>query len=163
MARLPVILSEAKDLSFCRITETWGVCMATGRLSLFNADWKRNVQILRSAQDDNEAKRVILSEAKDLSFCHVTETCGFCMETGRLSLFDADWKRNVQILRSAQDDNEAKRVILSGVKDLSFCRITETCGFCMAKDGFPFSMLIGNGMYGSFASLRMTTKRNVSS
>ena len=40
--------------------------MATGRLSLFNADWKRNVQILRFAQDDKEAKRVILSGAKDL-------------------------------------------------------------------------------------------------
>ena len=118
MARLPVILSEAKDLSFCHATETCGFCMATGRFSLFNADWKRSAQILRFAQDDNEAKRVILSEAKDLSFCHVTETCEFCMATGRFSLFNADWKRNVRILRFAQDDNEAKRVILNKAKDL---------------------------------------------
>ncbi len=32
----------------------------------FYAYWKRNVQILRFAQDDTEAKCVILSEAKDL-------------------------------------------------------------------------------------------------
>ncbi len=128
----PSCMSGSKDLSFCRITETCGFCMATGRLSLFDADWKRNVQILRFAQDDNEAKCVILSGVKDLSFCHVTETCGFCMETGRLSLFNADWKRNVRILLFAQDDDEAERVILSEAKDLSFCRITETWGVCMA-------------------------------